>query len=227
MLKLNHVKRSKSDRNVYCGPAVISAVTGMNTGEAARLIRTTSGVAAVRGTYPYQISRAFEECNIDMVQIENYGHLKAVEQPTLNQWLTKTHGTRGGKVFLVIAGNHWQLVSGNRFVCGITKDVVGFDHKHVKLRSRVYAVYTLKQTGSVKIPKAARKPKAYNPNPQNVLNAKKAALAAEGITMKYDRTFKEWRLSWDNGSRCTFLNSEEISERSAQDLIDHVNERRN
>ena len=42
-MKIKAVNNSTSDRNRYCGPAVISAVTGMVTGEAARLIRHVSG----------------------------------------------------------------------------------------------------------------------------------------------------------------------------------------
>ena len=38
-MKIKAVNNSISEPNRYCGPAVISAVTGMNTGEAARLIR--------------------------------------------------------------------------------------------------------------------------------------------------------------------------------------------
>ena len=42
-MKIKAVNNSTSDVNNYCGPAVISAVTGMTTGEAARLIRHVSG----------------------------------------------------------------------------------------------------------------------------------------------------------------------------------------
>ena len=49
MIKIKAVNNSTSDVNNYCGPAVISAVTGMTTGEAARLIRHVSGQKMVKG----------------------------------------------------------------------------------------------------------------------------------------------------------------------------------
>lgn len=161
MLKIQNVTREKSDYNRYCGPAVISALTGMNTGEAARLIRSVSSYKAVRGTSTGVLHSALRQCGISCSIL----HLapSAKKAPTLAQWLRDTHGTRGGKVFLVVAGNHWQLVSGNRYVCGISGKVVGFEHKAVKKRSRVTEVYEL-TAASVKIPAKARKVSKVDPD---------------------------------------------------------------
>ena len=45
MLTLNSVNHgtAKRDKNRYCGPAVISALTGITTAEAARRIREHTG----------------------------------------------------------------------------------------------------------------------------------------------------------------------------------------
>ena len=57
-MKIKPVTTISTDRNRYCGPAVISAVTGMNSGEAARLIRSVSGQRAVRGAHTTHVRRA-------------------------------------------------------------------------------------------------------------------------------------------------------------------------
>ena len=59
-LKIKSVNHgtAKADKNRYCGPSVISAITGMTTGEAARLIRTISGVKSVKGTSTRQVRNA-------------------------------------------------------------------------------------------------------------------------------------------------------------------------
>ena len=151
-LKLRPVDHGQ-DRNRYCGPSVISAVTNLTTGEAARLIRIQSGKRSVKGTSTQNVRRALEACNISMIWTpapagSRYGKSSGV---TLARWLKLTHGTRAERVFLIVAGHHWQLVSGNRYVCGVTVDIVSIKDKKVKRRERVSEVYDLISDG-VKMP---------------------------------------------------------------------------
>jgi hypothetical protein len=125
----------------------------MGTGEAARLIRAGSRTASIKGTSSGQVLRALGRCGI-LTKRNATPPLK----PTLAQWLTATHGKRGGRVFLIVAGNHWQVVSGNRYACGRTNDLVGLDHPTVKRRARVEEVFELHAPNGVTIPADARKP---------------------------------------------------------------------
>lgn len=162
-MKIKAVNNLTSDRNRYCGPAVISAVTGMVTGEAARLIRHVSGQRKVTGSYAHHVIRALKLCNVGYSSNKFFG-LDTKRQPTLAQWLKSSKDIRtSGRVFLIVAGNHFQLVEGRRYVCGRTKDIVSVRSKLVKRRCRVEEVYELCQEGKIKIPDAARKPKKeYN-----------------------------------------------------------------
>ena len=162
-MKIKAVNNSTSDRNRYCGPAVISAVTGMVTGEAARLIRNVSGQRKVTGSYAHHVIRALKLCNVGYNSNKFFGY-NTKQQPTLAQWLKSSKDIRtSGRVFLIVAGNHFQLVEGRRYVCGRTKDIVSVRSKLVKRRCRVEEVYELCQEGKIKIPDAARKPKKeYN-----------------------------------------------------------------
>ncbi len=151
-LKLRPVDHGQ-DRNRYCGPSVISAVTNLTTGEAARLIRIQSGKRSVKGTSTRNVRQALEACNISMIWKpapvgSRYGKSSGV---TLARWLKLTHGTRADRVFLIVAGHHWQLVSGNRYVCGVVGDIVSIKDKKVKRRARVSEVYELISNG-VKMP---------------------------------------------------------------------------
>jgi hypothetical protein len=151
---------TKADRNRYCGPSVISAITGMATGEASRLIRSVSGVRSVKGSSTSQVRRSLRECNIDAQPCRFGMRLNRSTGPTLAGWLKATVKERtADRVFLIVAGWHWQLVQGRRYVCGISGDVVSIKHKKVKRRARVAEVYELKANGKVIIPEAARKPK--------------------------------------------------------------------
>jgi len=134
----------------------------MGTGEAARLIRAGSRKTAIKGTHESEMFRALRLCGIVSTP-HRVLRTPQGKQPTLAEWLRQTHGRRGGKVFLISAGHHWQLVSGNRFVCGQTGDVVALDHPKVHRRSRVRAVWLLEAPTGVSIPPLARKPKARPP----------------------------------------------------------------
>lgn len=166
MLKIKAVNHGKkpTDKNRYCGPSALSAVTGMTTGEAARLLRNVGGRSCIKGTYSHEMARAFEQCNITMTSRHQWSHKGRM---TLGQWLKHTSSVRGSNVFLVSAGNHWQLVQGRRYVCGLTGEIVPQSHSRVKRKARVREVYHLTTTGKVIKPIEARKPKAttkVNPN---------------------------------------------------------------
>jgi hypothetical protein len=156
-LKLHPVNHGtkKSDKNRYCGPSVISAVTRLTTGEAARLLRKVSGRSSIKGTHSSELIRAFAQCNIEVSSVKF-----AFGQQTLGKWIKDSSSSRGDDAYLICAGHHWQLVQGRRFVCGITCEVVSQRDRRVKRKARVTAVYLLKAKGRVVKPAVAEKPKA-------------------------------------------------------------------
>jgi len=162
-LKMRPVEHG-TDKNRYCGPSVISAVTTLTTGEAARLIRLQSSKRSVKGTSTSNVRRALKSCNIKMTFVpaptgSRYGRSSGV---TLARWLKLTHGKRANRIFLVTAGWHWQLISGNRYVCGRTGEIVSIRDKKVKRRARVADVYELTSDGVTEPDIDVRKPKDTN-----------------------------------------------------------------
>ena len=160
-LRINAVSTLVTDRNRYCGPAVISSVTGMNTGEAARLIRSVTKERKVTGVHTHHVLKCMKLCGIEIgSRTWTYSLRSSGKRPTLAGWLKSAKDFRTkGRVFLVVAGNHFQLIEGRRYVCGITKDIVSIKDKSVKRRCRVESVYELKANGNIIIPEIARKPK--------------------------------------------------------------------
>ena len=151
---VNHGTKA-TDKNRYCGPSVISAVTRLTTGEAARLLRTVTGKASIKGTYASELIGAFAQCNIEVFSFPCVSG-----ESTLGQWLKDSGQLRGDDVFLVSAGHHWQLVQGRKFVCGITREVVSQQDGRVKRRAKVKSVYRLTASGKIEKPAVAKKPKA-------------------------------------------------------------------
>lgn len=159
-------------RNRFCGPAVVSSLTGMTTGEAARLFRVTSRRrrTMVKGTTTGEMRSALQECGLSLLSIPVCAKMittadNAVKSifPTFATWIKESAKDRGGDTYLVVSANHWQLVRGSRFVCGITQEVVGFKHPKVKRRGRVTEVYRIIEKIATKIPDKARAPVATKP----------------------------------------------------------------
>jgi len=132
-----------NDKNRYCGPSVISALTDLTTGEAARLIRMQTGARKITGTNTSEVRRALRACNISM-KSRYYPGLNRTTGPTLAGWLKMSKADRTpGRIFLIIAGRHWQLVSGRRYTCGRIREIVSIKDKRVKRRARVAEVHEL------------------------------------------------------------------------------------
>ena len=133
------------DKNRFCGPSVISALTDLTTGEAARLIRQQTGKKCVMGTHTSEVLNALRACNIEATRWSQKGvRLNRTTGPTLTGWLRLSKADRTpGRVFLIAAGHHWQLISGRRFTCGRIREIVSIKDKQVKRRARVAEVFEL------------------------------------------------------------------------------------
>lgn len=213
-LKIKSVNQGpRGDRNRYCGPSVISCITGMTTGEAARLIRHVGGRKAIRGSSVREVTDALTMCGIKS-EYKSFGmKLNRRTGPTLAGWLKATVKERtANRAFLIVAGWHWQLVQGRRIVCGILGDPTSIRDKRVKRRARVANVYELTAEGKVTIPSEARKPKSgYNSD-----RSKAQRLAAQlGIKIEiekfydYDGTVSQYWIGdyddkYDDGSDVDF-----------------------
>jgi len=124
---------------------VVSAVTGKNTDECAQLFREISGRRNITGTSNWEMCKVLSSVGIRTMIYGIYDYLPVQERPTFTQWLKKHKKLRThGRVWLLVSGNHWQLVSGRQAVCALTEDVVSIRDKRLRRRARVELVYELK-----------------------------------------------------------------------------------
>lgn len=134
----------RADRNRYCGPSAISAITGICTGDAARRIRENTGRKMITGTHPREVIQVLNQYDITATPHTIGFNLNRTTGPTLAAWLRATVKERtADRVFLIVSGWHWQLVQGRRYVCGLTGDVVSIKSKAVRRRARVANVFEL------------------------------------------------------------------------------------
>jgi len=151
-MKINNVRREKGrSSNRYCGPAVLSIVTGYDTADTSAILRHLGNVRKITGTSDDLLLKGLKAFGIDALCTFNQAGLSAKKRITLAAWLrrSKKHRT-AGRVYLISAGRHWQIVSGRRYVCGVVGEVVSIKDKQVKRRSRVRRVWEL--TGNVSTP---------------------------------------------------------------------------
>ena len=162
-IKLTAISDGK-DANRYCGPSVISALTDLTTGEAARLIRKQNGRSTIRGSYTHEVLDALRACNIKATRWQKPGvRLNRKTGPTLAAWLKMSKEERTpGRVFLIVAGWHWQLVSGRRYTCGRIREIVSIKDKRVRRRARVDEVFELTSDNVTKPDIDVAKPKDPN-----------------------------------------------------------------
>lgn len=189
-MRLNELKQGK---NKWCGPAVVSFITGLTTDEAAALYRQQNPGRRAMGMSSVAVRRMLRSCGYDTVPITRFAQ---DSRPTLAQWLRDTKDMRtAGRVFLLIAGNHWQIITGYRYACGIVGEIVSVRHPKVKRRARVSEVYEVTltpdaaaRTAEVRAGLLAKKTR---PNPQAKARRKTRAIAARlGIDVDIERF--EW-----------------------------------
>lgn len=133
-------------KNVWCGPTVVSSITGLDTGRAAAAIRYVSGKRSVKGTSSPALQGTLRLLGYSTKV--RYLAARPKDAPTLAAWLRETYKSRGADVFLLVAGNHWCLVQGRRYVCGLTKAIVTTG-KAPRRRARVTEVYLVRKTADV------------------------------------------------------------------------------
>lgn len=129
-------------KNRFCGPAAISIITGIDTGTAAALLRHKTGRRQITSTHTWEVSKVLSALGFHLRPF--YLQPAAKNRPTLAGWLKSSVEERtAGRLFLVAAGNHWQVVSGRRYCCGLTGEIVSIRDERVKRRARVSEVYEI------------------------------------------------------------------------------------
>ena len=135
-MNLHELNRGPKD-NRYCGPAAFSFLTGVNTSDASLVFRQHFGLYRIRGLATRHLIGALREAGLDAYRRTDYE-----DNLTLAQWLKVSKGERkSGRVWLIVAGNHFQIVSGRKDACGRIGKMVGLSDKRIKKRCRVEIVF--------------------------------------------------------------------------------------
>jgi hypothetical protein len=153
-VKLHPVNRPKG-QNSYCGPAAVSVVTGAPTSEVARVMRRGRfgwSHVPVKSTYDSDLRYALQAYGLDLKMVEDFS-----TRPTLARWLRENKSLRTpGVTFIISAGNHWVVISGRRYCCGIVGEITSVRDSRIKRRSRVSVAYQVVRKGKISLSKEYR-----------------------------------------------------------------------
>jgi hypothetical protein len=106
-------------RTAFCGPYVVSAITGYPISKIEDEIRAFRALpegaqAAVKGTSTDDVAAALRHYGFNMLQVANYMHLARKERPSLWAWMQRPRNAWAHYILAIHKGKegHWVLVKG-------------------------------------------------------------------------------------------------------------------
>lgn len=109
--------RNDTGRTAYCGPYVLSAITGYPVSKMEDVIRghrESARKTVVKGTGSEEVAAALAEFGYEMTLAETYMGRPRKERPTLMNWMNKPRNVWTHYILAVHKGKegHWILVKG-------------------------------------------------------------------------------------------------------------------
>jgi len=223
-MKLHEVNRKKGG-NRYCGPAAVSVLTGVDTDTASKIIRSENPrIRAVRGLAEVDLFRALKACGMTVETVP----LKK-KRGTLINWINENRDARtDDAVFLIVAGHHYQIINGSRYICGLTNTFVPFFHEKVKRRAHVRGVYRITCPNGISLPTIATPEHRKAKRDERATIAKAFSLARQwGISIEDDGYPDDytWYVSIDgmfNGNEESDPWWDDHFAHTAEELLEHV-----
>lgn len=202
-MKIYPIKR-KPRQNRYCGPGVVSLLTGLDPGTAADLIRSHSGQRNVKGTWTIFVLRSLHDCGLQTKLLET-------QPQRFSEWLEETRLIREAyptRVFFVVTKRHFQIIQGDRFCDNATHDLVDLSDPRVRPGQTVMQVHevmgeAMQSSPAVEQLKAGKRAKRSEYGKQYVARRKVKEIEALGI-IEVDEGNYETRLEavWPAKALC-------------------------
>ncbi len=148
---LNEAKND-TGRDAYCGPMVLSAITGWSVSKIEAAIRAYRGdhdaaQKIIEGTTTEDVAAALAVFGYELEQIEDYWHLEKRERPTLWQWMQKPRSAWRHYVLAVHKGRegHWICIKGCKLCDTYTDGRWVFVSDGPHKGARIMEVYVVKR----------------------------------------------------------------------------------
>ena len=140
-------------RIAFCGPVVLSAITGYSIGKVEDEIRRFRNLAewqrpVVKGTHAEEVAAALAHFGYGMQLVANFLNRPRKERPTLWSWMQKPRNAWAHYILAIHKGKegHWVLIKGvklcDTFSDGRWQFVCDGPHRG----ARIMEVYEVKKT---------------------------------------------------------------------------------
>ena len=154
-----NASRNDTGRIAFCGPTVLSAITGFPVSRIEAIIHEQRADPAeakkiIEGTYPEEVGSALAVFGFCMVESENFTHLERKERPTVWSWMQLPRSAFAYYILMVHtrAEMHWICIHGAK-ICDTYAEgrwVFGADGPHRGARmTNVYRVRRLDEAAGV------------------------------------------------------------------------------
>lgn len=144
--------RNDTGRVAFCGPVVVSALTGYSISKVEEAIRRHRGLqgaakSAVKGTYAEEVEAALAAFGYRMHPVAAYTHLPRRERPTLWGWMQKPRNAWAHYILAIHKGRegHWILVRGVKMCDTFTDGRWTFVCDGPHRGARIMEVYEVKR----------------------------------------------------------------------------------
>lgn len=111
--------RNDTGRIAFCGPVVLSAVTGYSVSRIEETIRERRGLPdgaepVIKGTDAEDVAAALADFGYTMRRVADYQHLERKARPTLWGWMQRPRNAWTHYILAIHKGKegHWILVKG-------------------------------------------------------------------------------------------------------------------
>ncbi len=111
--------RNDTGRIAFCGPIVLSAITGYSVSKVEDEIRafrnlTPDAKPIVKGTYSEEVAAALAHFGYTMERKQSYLHLARKERPSVWSWMQKPRNAWVHYILAIHKGKegHWVLIKG-------------------------------------------------------------------------------------------------------------------
>ena len=111
--------RNDTGRVAFCGPYVLSAITGFPISKVEDVIRAGRDLPpgrrpVVRGTYADEVEAALHSFGYTMEPKETFMHLERKKRPTVWTWMQKPRSAWAHYILAIHKGKegHWILIKG-------------------------------------------------------------------------------------------------------------------
>ena len=144
--------RNDTGRVAFCGPTVLSAITGYPVSRIEAIIHEHRADPAeakkiIEGTYPEEVGAALAVFGYVMDETESYMHLERKERPTVWSWMQRPRSAFAYYILMVHtrAEMHWICIHGAKICDTYTKGIWKFSVDGPHRGARMTNVYRVRR----------------------------------------------------------------------------------